>query len=89
MALAAKILEVSLTFTNILAPEADWVCLLEKQKTDMDFLSLENSSVNSFFISCLITWKEVIKRERVEEMLSLNKQHGEINSFIRLYILVV
>lgn len=32
--------------------------MLGVQYTDMDFLSLENSSVNSFFISCLITYRE-------------------------------
>lgn len=42
-----------LTFTNILPTEER--ALLGVQYTDMDFLSLENSSVNSFFISCLIT----------------------------------
>lgn len=44
---------VSLTFTNILPTEER--ALLGVQYTDMDFLSLENSKVNSFFISCLIT----------------------------------
>lgn len=44
-----------LTLTNILAPEADLLSLLDEQKTDIDFLSLENSSVSSFLISCLIT----------------------------------
>jgi hypothetical protein len=41
---------------NILAPVVERFCLLGEQKTDMDFLSLENSKVSSFLISCLITW---------------------------------
>lgn len=40
---------------NILAPEEERLSLLDEQKTDMDFLSRENSSVSSFLISCLIT----------------------------------
>lgn len=45
------------TFTNILLPTDDRVGLLGVQYTDMDFRSLENSRVNSFFISCLMTWR--------------------------------
>lgn len=41
--------------TNILAPEAERLSLLGEQNTDMDFLSRENSNVNSFLINCLIT----------------------------------
>lgn len=44
------------TLTNILA-ELD-LALLGVQNTDMDLRSLENSSVNSFFISCLITYTQ-------------------------------
>lgn len=40
---------------NILA-ELD-LALLGVQNTDIDLRSLENSSVNSFFMSCLITYK--------------------------------
>ena len=43
--------------TNILLPTAALEDLAGEQNTDMDFLSLENSRVNSFFISCLITWE--------------------------------
>ena len=42
--------------------------LLGVQYTDMDFLSLENSRVNSFFISCLITWEDD-QRGRASEKL--------------------
>jgi len=42
------------TLTNIL--EEEDLALMGEQYTDMDFLSLENSRVNSFFISCLITY---------------------------------
>ena len=43
-----------LTLINILLPTA-LEDLAGEQYTDMDFLSRENSSVNSFFIRCLIT----------------------------------
>ena len=42
--------------------------LLGVQYTDMDFLSRENSRVNSFFISCLITWEDD-QRGRASEKL--------------------
>ena len=50
------------TLMNILAPVAERFCLLGEQKTDMDFLSLENSRVSSFLISCLITWRRSGRR---------------------------
>lgn len=43
------------TLTNILAPEAERVSLFGEQKTDMDFLSRENSRVSSFLINCFMT----------------------------------
>lgn len=62
---------------NILAPEADLVSLLDEQKTDMDFLSLENSSVSSFFISCLITYKQAAEEKRTLFRESSRKQKQE------------
>lgn len=48
-----------ITLTNNLPREER--ALLGVQYTDMDFLSRENSSVNSFFISCLITWAKEVR----------------------------
>lgn len=48
-------LQTRQTLTNILAPVAERASLLGEQKTDMDFLSRENSSVSSFLINCFIT----------------------------------
>ena len=56
-----------LTLINILLPTA-LEDLAGEQNTDMDFLSRENSSVNSFFIRCLITWG--------------NKRDGSINKWL-------
>ena len=43
------------TLTNILLPVELWPGPVGVQYTDMDLRSRENSSVHSFFISCLIT----------------------------------
>lgn len=43
------------TFTNILLPWAPGPVRVGVQYTDMDFRSRENSRVNSFRISCLMT----------------------------------
>lgn len=56
------------TFTNSLLPEVGWPGPMGVQYTDMDFRSLENSRVHSFFISCLMTWREMpafrVRQER-------------------------
>lgn len=48
-----------LAFTNILLIDVR-LGLFGVQYTDIDFLSRENSRVNSFFINCLMTYKEHI-----------------------------
>lgn len=55
---------MEITLMNILDSEADLFGLLEEQKTDIDFLSLENSSVSCFIISSLITWKEPMEEKK-------------------------
>lgn len=55
---------MEITLMNILDSEADLFSLLEEQKTDIDFLSLENSSVSCFLISSLITWKEPMEEKK-------------------------
>lgn len=47
--------QAGLTFTNILLPWAPGPGRVGEQYTDMDFRSRENSRVNSFRISCLMT----------------------------------
>lgn len=55
------------TFTNILAPVLERASLLGEQKTDMDFLSRENSSVSSFLINCFITWRQTERDNNYQE----------------------
>lgn len=53
-----RLLPISvLALTNILLMTVR-LGLFGVQNTDMDFLSLENSRVNSFFMSCFITCKK-------------------------------
>lgn len=47
--------QAALTFTNILLPWVPGPGRVGEQYTDMDFRSRENSRVNSFRISCLMT----------------------------------
>lgn len=63
------------TFTNILPAEER--ALLGVQYTDIDFLSRENSKVNSFFISCLITYNKI--KQQYETILYLKESYCKLH----------
>ncbi|TNN83412.1 hypothetical protein EYF80_006393 [Liparis tanakae] len=56
--------------------------LAGEQYTDMDFLSLENSRVNSFFISCLITCEEMRKKKALARSTLDRPRTSVLNTFI-------